>query len=391
MVGFRVCLRDNPGEEVSMVFSGNGSQSSDTGLSKEYPFVAKYIANIIESAMDAIITVDEGQRIVLFNAAAESVFGCPRERAIGEPLTMFIPSRFQATHGDHIRRFGESGVSSRRMSGQRIVMALRCNGEEFPIEASISHVHQDGKRFFTVILRDVTERVQAEAALLESKEELQKLALAAHSVREQEKTRIARELHDELGQALTALKMDLVWLQQKLPDATETLKNKLFAMENLLNVTVAATRRISADLRPLMLDDLGLAAALEWLTQNFIQHTGLSCALHVDDSANVLHDLHATAIFRIVQESLTNISKHANASSVEIRVEQLDGVMTLYIHDDGVGFVVDAPRKPNSYGLLGLRERAYLLGGTIEMTSAPGQGTTILVQLPITAVSSEVI
>lgn len=374
-----------------MVSPSKTSQSSDTALNQDSPFVEKYIANIIESAMDAIITVDENQRIVLFNAAAEIVFGCSRERAIGESLTLFIPSRFQAGHGDHIRRFGESGVSSRRMSVQRIVMALRCNGEEFPIEASISTVYQDGRRLFTVILRDVTERVRAEDALRESKEELQKLALAAHSVREQEKTRIARELHDELGQALTALKMDLAWLHNKLPkttdetatEASQAIAHKLSAMENLLNMTVTSTRRISADLRPLMLDDLGLAAALEWLTQSFTQHTGLSCTLHMDDEELVLDDLHATAIFRIVQESLTNISKHAKASSVEVNVERHNGTMRLRIHDNGVGFIMDAPRKPNSYGLLGLRERAYLLGGNIEMNSTPGHGTTILVQLPI--------
>src|ERR1700693_3228674 len=159
------------------------------------------VAGIVESAMDAVITVDENQRIVLFNAAAETVFGCPREQAIGAPLARFIPERFRAEHGRHIKHFGETGISSRRMGVQRIVTGLRRSGEEFPIDASISQVEETGRKLYTVILRDVTERVRAEKALRRSKEELRELASAANSVREQEKSRIARELHDELAQA----------------------------------------------------------------------------------------------------------------------------------------------------------------------------------------------
>src|SRR6266571_5010155 len=123
------------------------------------------VASIVESAMDAVITVDEKQRVVMFNAAAEAMFGCPRGQAIGAPLAWFIPERFRAEHERHIRRFGETGISSRRMGAQRIVAGLRSGGREFPIDASISQITEGGKKFYTVILRDVTERVQAEEAL----------------------------------------------------------------------------------------------------------------------------------------------------------------------------------------------------------------------------------
>jgi two-component system sensor kinase len=176
-------------------------------------------APILDSAMDAIITVDDAQRIVLFNAAAEQVFGVAQGEAIGSALDRFLPARFRAAHAGHMKEFGETGTTSRRMGHQRIVSGLRANGEEFPIDASISQVVERGRRFYTVILRDVSERVRAESELRQSREEIQEMALAANNVREQEKSRIARELHDELGQALTALKIAVVWLKQILPAA----------------------------------------------------------------------------------------------------------------------------------------------------------------------------
>ena len=135
---------------------------------------------ILDSAMDAIITVDAAQHVVLFNAAAEAMFGCPRQEALGAPLAWFIPERFRGVHAEHVRHFGETGTASRRMGALRIVTGLRRNGEEFPIDASISQLDESGGKFYTVILRDVSERVRIEEALRRSKEELRELGAAAH-------------------------------------------------------------------------------------------------------------------------------------------------------------------------------------------------------------------
>lgn len=333
--------------------------------------------------MDAIITVDERQRIVLFNAAAEHVFGCPKQEAIGAPLDWFIPERFRAQHGAHVRGFGGSSTVTRRMGVQRIVTGLRRNGEEFPIDASISQITEGDAKFYTVILRDVTERVNAVNALSRSREELREFAAAAASVREQEKSRIARELHDELAQALTALKMDLNWLEEKLPAGAEQLAAKARTMQTMLDGTVAATRRISADLRPLMLDDLGLLPAMEWLAQNFTDRTGIVCDLDIRSPDLDLEEPYATAVFRILQESLTNVSRHAQAALVEVSLDRIADQIELQVRDNGRGFSPDDPRKPNSYGLLGLRERAYLLNGSLEIDSKAGVGTTISVRIPL--------
>jgi len=341
------------------------------------------LRGILDSAMDAIITVDERQRIVLFNAAAEHVFGCPKQEAIGAPLDWFIPERFRAQHGAHVRGFGGSSTVTRRMGVQRIVTGLRRNGEEFPIDASISQITEGDAKFYTVILRDVTERVNAVNALSRSREELREFAAAAASVREQEKSRIARELHDELAQALTALKMDLNWLEEKLPAGAEQLAAKARTMQTMLDGTVAATRRISADLRPLMLDDLGLLPAMEWLAQNFTDRTGIVCDLDIRSPDLDLEEPYATAVFRILQESLTNVSRHAQAALVEVSLDRIADQIELQVRDNGRGFSPDDPRKPNSYGLLGLRERAYLLNGSLEIDSKAGVGTTISVRIPL--------
>ena len=346
--------------------------------------VSARVNDIVESAMDAIVTVDEAQRIVLFNGAAAAMFGYPRDEAIGVPLAALIPERFREAHPGHVRRFGEAGTSPRRMGGLRVVMGLRRSGEEFPVDASISQNGGPGGRFYTVILRDITERIRVEDALRRSKEELRELGAAAHAAREEEKTRIARELHDELAQSLTALQMDVAWCTQKVAADPQATAAKLAQMAGLLDGTVAATRRIAADLRPLMLDDLGLVPAVEWLAETFTQRNGIPCELAIEDDEIELPKVQATAVFRIVQEALANVAKHAGAARVRVAIGRAGGELTLSIRDDGVGFSPQDPRKPHSFGLMGLHERASLLGGTALVTSAPERGTQVEVRLPMT-------
>jgi PAS domain S-box-containing protein len=342
------------------------------------------LRGILDSAMDGIITVDANQRVIFYNDAAEAMFGWSREEAIGAPLSMFIPERFRSTHAEHVQAFGDTGTTSRRMGGAlRVVTGLRRNKEEFPIDASISQIETSDSRFFTVILRDVTSRFQAIEALRRSKQELQELGAAAHMTREQEKSRIARELHDELGQMLTMLQMDVAWCRERSHAEDPAFAGKLDRMSTLLKSTIAATRRIASDLRPLMLDDLGLVPSIEWLVENFGQRTGIACDLTVGDASVELSQAQATAVFRIVQESLTNIAKHAQASHADIAIEKEDGQLVVRIEDDGVGFVPTGPRKPSSLGLFGLRERAQLLGGEATIDSTPGQGTMVEARFPL--------
>jgi len=212
-------------------------------------------------------------------------------------------------------------------------------------------------------------------------------AAAANTIREEEKTRVARELHDELAQPLTALKMDTIWVRDNVALAPEAAAARLDEMLEMLDRTVAATRRIASDLRPLLLDDLGLVPAVEWLVSKFSQRCGVVCALAVDDALE-LREPYATAVFRIIQESLANVAKHAGASEVAVTIEKLGEVVTLAVRDNGCGFSPAVPRKPQALGLMGLRERAQLLKGKIVIESAPGQGTCIQVSIPLPQVGA---
>jgi PAS domain S-box-containing protein len=342
---------------------------------EEHERLAARLGGLLDSAMDAIITVDESQRIVLYNRAAEKIFGWPSEQLLGQPLDRLMPERFQAEHGRHVRRFGDTGVTSRRMGDGTVVYGLRANGEEFPMDASISQLQTAEGKLFTVILRDVTERVRA-------LEERSAFTAAAHAIREEEKTRVARDLHDELAQSLTALKMDTNWVRENGAADPQAAAAKLSAMLAMLDSTIAATRRIAADLRPLLLDDLGLVPAIEWLAGSFSSRHGVPCQVSANDELE-LQEPYATAVFRIVQESLANVGKHAAATQVTIGIEHVNWAIEVVVQDNGRGFDTAAPRRPGSLGLLGLKERADLVNGTVKVLSAPGQGTRVEVQIPL--------
>jgi PAS domain S-box-containing protein len=342
---------------------------------------AARLAGLLDSAMDGIITVDGQQTIVLYNRAAERIFGWTADQVMGKPLDMLIPQRFRGAHASQVRQFGDTGVTSRRMGAGPVISGLRADGEEFPIDASISQLDAPEGKLYTVILRDITERVRAQ-------QELAAFATEANTVREHEKSRVARELHDELAQSLTALKMDTIWLRDHLQGDPQGAAARLAQMLAMLDAAVASTRRIAADLRPLVLDDLGLIAAIEWLAQNFTQRTGVPCELDADEELELVEP-YATAVFRIVQESLANVAKHAKATQVSVRVAREGAALVLSVQDDGAGFRPEDPRKPQSLGLAGLRERAHLLRGEVHITSAPGSGTRVAARIPLAGTGAE--
>lgn len=333
---------------------------------------------IVENAPHAILMASPDGHIRLANREAERLFGYRREELLGMEVERLIPQRLRASHVQHRAGF-LADPQARPMGVGRDLHGLRRDGSEVPIEVGLNPVHIDGGTWVMVTIIDITERVRAAEELRRSKEELRQLAAVAHTAREQEKARVARELHDELGQDLTALKMDLASLEELLPTRREHLEG----MRGLLDNIVSATRRIAADLRPLMLDDLGLVPAAEWLVQTFAQRTGIRCQFVAQPRELTLKDPHATAIFRMLQESLTNVARHAQASLVEVALDQSGGEVRLAVRDNGRGFEPTGPRRPNSFGLLGLRERAYLLNGEIKIETAPGQGTSIEARLPL--------
>jgi PAS domain S-box-containing protein len=263
-------------------------------------------------------------------------------------------------------------------------------------DGSIRNIHAVGQPVFgesgelleyVGVLMDVTERRVAEERLRRSHDELRALSGRLRSAREEESTRIAREVHDEVGQALTALQIDVAWLGRKIGSSgapeSENLDVKLRAMAELIDQTIAAVQRIATDLRPGVLDGLGLEAATEWYVREFEQRTGIACHFRSDLGAAPIDSERATAVFRILQEALTNVARHAGATRVQVELTADPKQLLLEVRDNGGGIVEDRVADSRSLGLLGMRERARFLGGDVSIRGDPDHGTLVAVAIPL--------
>jgi PAS domain S-box-containing protein len=236
---------------------------------------------------------------------------------------------------------------------------------------------------FVGTLQDLTDRVKSEMALRRAEQQLRDLAIELQTIREGERARIAREIHDELGQSLTALKMELAWVRTRLPQQAPELTSTVTQMLSQVDGTIETVRRIATELRPHVLDTLGLIAALEWQVGEFERRTKIACSLRVDGDQPRIDTAQATAVFRIVQESLTNVARHGRASRAEVCVGRECGRLIVRVRDDGCGLSEDSLATSRSLGILGMRERAAAAGGTLSISTAPNRGTVVTVQVPL--------
>src|SRR3954469_9591382 len=227
------------------------------------------------------------------------------------------------------------------------------------------------------------ERRKTEEKLRKSHEQLRALSVYLQHIRENERIRISRQVHDELGQSLTGLKMDLYWLSSRVPRQLRDLHEKAKTISAHIDSTIQTVRRISTELRPGILDDLGLVAALEWQAHEFQKRTGIKCTVVSDLKEPIMNEELNTAFFRIFQETLTNIIRHAQATRVEISLRKAGRFLQLQVKDNGRGISEQEMNDTRSIGLLGMRERAALLGGTVQLKGVEGEGTTVTVRIPI--------
>ncbi|MCA2997282.1 MAG: PAS domain S-box protein [Rhodocyclaceae bacterium] len=353
-------------------------QSNESASTRE-----RRLAALVNTTTDAIIMVDHLHYVTFANKAAEQVFGYAADTLMHAHISKLIPMRFHAAHAEHIEHFSKTGQSVRRMGGEANVVGVRASGEEFPIDASISHVIEDDQHYFTIILRDITTRKQMLRQLEASQESLRALYDGMQDVREQERKRIARELHDDLGQMLAALRIDLMLLRGELPQDRNDLLNRVTGIDELLYTAITAVRRISADLRPRPLDDLGLPAALTLLSEEISRRYGLTIRVALPPDEMTIPDEIASPIYRMVQESLNNIVKHAQAKIVSVELTHQSGSLAVSVRDDGVGMDPALAPSSDSFGLVGMRERAMAMGGTVTVESVTGQGTRIGIVVPL--------
>jgi len=483
-----------------MVRSAPAADTGNVGLLSQ--------PDVLQAALEGIVTVDAQMRIAMVNPAAEHMFGHTAAELLGRNLSVLMPERLRTLHVEHAKRFMASDSSERPMGQRGQMLGLRANGEEFPMETALCRVkvaggqlhcmamlrdlseeaklnatieqlnqrmrsifdlvpvaiwitegetvvyansacarlfgtdaresfeghsvyrflgpeqreqvrskaaqalaqqdtvlkidseiaHHDGtlrqvemvitalpdhqRTLVQMVIADVTKQAEERSELLRSQRTLRKLSASLVEAREEERRRIARELHDELGQRLTALKLELATLDRA--DTARSRTERTQAMMEMVDDTVAATRRISMDLRPLMLDDLGLNAAIEWLARDFERHTGLRTTLRLAPIQDLIDNRTSTTLYRIVQEALTNCARHARANAAEVVIAPEEEGILLTVSDDGDGFSTVPPQSPRgSFGLIGIRERVYMLGGELSLSNTPGGGARLVVYLPL--------
>ena len=338
---------------------------------------------IMNAALDAIVMIDTQGRITFWNPQAEKIFGWKENDIMGKRLSeTIIPDKYRERHENGLKHYlqtGEGPVLNKLIE----ITSLNSDGKEFPIELSIIPVEQGDEKFFCAFIRDISGRKRAEEKLKQSHEELRQLTSHLQNIREEERTNIAREVHDELGQQITCIKMDVSWLLKRIKTEDAQEKEKIRAIPELLDHTSKTVRKIATELRPSILDDFGLIEALEWQSGEFEKRSGIKIKFHSEVRDVPIGQRIATSLFRIYQESLTNVARHANATEVLAKISLQDDELVLTISDNGKGFDVTSSGHKKTLGLLGMRERTVMIGGKYEIVSMPGKGTTITVMVPL--------
>jgi PAS domain S-box-containing protein len=342
------------------------------------------LATIVRSSDDAIIGTTLDGTIVSWNEGARRIFGYTADEIIGCSAATLIPP----DRRDELRQVLERLERGESLDHYETVR-VRKDGRHIDVSVTISPIRDAAAKTIgaSVIARDTTERKRTEDAIRASQQQLRALSAHLQTIREEERSRIAREIHDELGQVLTGLKMELSlveesWSTSPISDAFAPYRSAFTRMRDLVDGSIHTVRKIAIELRPMMLDSLGLSAAIEWQVDEFVKASGLPCELSMPEDDVALDRETSTAIFRILQESLTNIVRHAKASRVSVQLSNDDRTTTLRVIDNGVGIPAQAMTRGTSFGLLGMKERALMLGGSLDLVSGSGGGTTLTVRLP---------
>lgn len=364
--------------------SGKSSRFDAAGTVSEVPVEDRY-AMLIDAVQDyAIFMLDTDGRVASWNSGAQRIKGYTRDEIIGRHFSAFYTPEDIAGGKPERELRTAAAVGRLEDEGWRV----RRDGSRFWATVAISAVHDaSGKLLgFAKVTRDSTERMRV--AELERANEV---STQVQIARENEQKRIARELHDDLAQRLTALKMSVAVLDADLSAqaATAPLTAQTHELRLQIDWMTAALRRIAADLRPPLLDDLGLAAALDWMAEDFTKRYGVRASVELQPAEPELSEFAATTLFRIVQEALTNVARHAHADTVHVRMMCAGPSVSLEIDDDGIGVALertaDRTADKRSFGLLGIRERVRQLRGDVSFSSSPGRGFRISVRIPVDA------
>lgn len=336
--------------------------------------------DLYDNAPDMYHSVNRGGIIIDCNDTEAKMLGYRKEEIIGRPISDFFT---EESLKDHEKIFPTLATHEQLFGLERDY--VRKDGTTFPASLNVFiEADEKGDLLRTkAIARDMTEYKRVEADVRRSREELRNLSAHIQTVLEEERGHIAREIHDELGQTLSRLKLDIAWLKKRMLKDQTLLKEKADKMSGLVDNTIHTVQKISSQLRPGVLDYLGLPAAIEWQAKEFKEQTGIRIAIEVASDANIEDQNVAIAVFRIFQEALTNIMRHAKASRVVVVLKQEEDTLILAVNDNGMGISEDKVSNHTSFGLMGIKERTRVLNGKVHISGTPGKGTTVTVSIPL--------
>ncbi len=326
---------------------------------------------LVERSPNAIIVINQQNNIIYLNPGGVHLLGCQNSQPI---IDRHI--------SDFLYELDKKDLLG-KARGQMVETVLKpMDGPVIDVELLAAEISRMGESAMQLIVRDISARKKAERSLIDSKEEMRRLFRYAQNVAEIERTHISREIHDQLGQFLTGLKMDAAYIKRHLSQDQAALQKKITNMSALIDSTIHMVRRISSKLRPEILDNFGLVAALEWQSKDYEERSGIQCIFTANPPGLNLNKEMNTVFFRIYQELMTNVIRHAHAKNIYIRLEQNAQMNKLSLEDDGIGIDLDKINRHDSLGIIGMRERAQYLNGDIIFKRKEDGGTMVIVSIP---------
>lgn len=329
----------------------------------------------LEDMGEGAVSLTQGGLILYANRSFSEIVGVPLEQVIGDAIFRFLTS----SDGEVLR----GSLSGAITAATRSEASFETPRGRVPVLLSLSALPESDPPVLCMVVTDITDRKRAEDKVRNSREQLRNFSGRLQSLIEEGRTRISRGIHDGLGQSLTALKLDLSLIRRKiLSDGLAEQARKVHEVELALSRIIRTVRKIATEFRPGILDELGVVAAIEWMAKDFQRGTGISCKVVGQEVDRISDPVLSTAVFRIVQEALTNISRYAAASQVKVSLKKKGDTLIVEVKDNGIGIMEGNSFDPMSLGLIGIRERVLLLGGEASISGKPGDGTLVRVVLP---------
>lgn len=358
-----------------------GASAARFSALPEFPdgLLGAWLSSFAQSADRGVLIVASDHRIVLVNSAVGHIFGHFATDLLGQAIEALLPDRSRASYMAQLERFAAMRVAGRRLRVKLDLKGRRANGDELYLGTSLSRLAIKGDMFLVVIVQELTSHQGQPSPSFR----LRRLAGSSHQANESERRHFSRALYDDIGQRLSVLKLDLDWCQGQA--AEPDLSRRLQQMQFLLDDIISNTKNIASGLRPPLLDDFGLYAAVEWISSQFRKRTGIACCLRSREGDFGVNEAVDSAVFRLVEEALTNIERHARARNVEITLWRTDHDVHVVIADDGIGLHETWRNKPGCLGLMAMDERIAILGGRVHIKNLDPSGVAILASLPVDA------